>query len=146
MRTFKDNAGRTWTVAVNVATVRQVRALLNVDLLDIAGGKLIDRLVSDPILLVDVIYAVCKTEADRLGVSDEDFGRAMGGDVIEAATSALLEETIDFFPNRRDRERAKRVLASLNKWMEKVQDTLDLKASDEKIQEKLQAALNKLSP
>ena len=38
-------------------------------------------------------------EADKLGVSDEDFGRAMAGDAILGATDALLDEIVDFFPN-----------------------------------------------
>ena len=32
MRTFTDNAGRTWTVAINVAAVKRVRGLIKVDL------------------------------------------------------------------------------------------------------------------
>ena len=32
------------------------------------------------------------------GITDEDFGEAMAGDAIEHATTALLEEVIDFFP------------------------------------------------
>jgi hypothetical protein len=32
MRTFNDNAGRTWTIAINVAAIKRVRGLLNVDL------------------------------------------------------------------------------------------------------------------
>ena len=49
-------------------------------------------------LLVDVLYAAVKPEADAKGVTDEEFGRAMSGDAIEMATTALLDEVIDFFP------------------------------------------------
>ena len=98
MRTFVDNAGRTWTVAVNVDAIKRVRTLCNVNLLEIVEGDLLGRLANDPILLCDVLYAVCKPELDAKGVSDEDFGRAMGGDVIEAATAAFLEEMVGFFP------------------------------------------------
>ncbi|NLX59571.1 MAG: hypothetical protein GXY74_10840 [Phycisphaerae bacterium] len=99
MRTFVDNAGRTWTVAVNVDAIKRVRTLCNVNLLEIVEGDLLGRLANDPILLCDVLYAVCKPELDAKGVSDEDFGRAMGGDVIEAATAAFLEEMVGFFPS-----------------------------------------------
>ena len=61
-------------------------------------GTLLEKLINDPILLCDVIYCVCMEEADSRGVSDEDFGRAMAGDAIELATTALLEELVDFFP------------------------------------------------
>ena len=87
MKTFTDNTGRTWTLSVTVGTIKRVRALCGVDLaniISIEAGKapnvgLLDRLASDPVLLVDVLYAVCKPEADAQNVSDEDFGRAMAG-------------------------------------------------------------------
>ena len=99
MKTFKDNEGRTWTVAVNIATVKRVKTLLSVNLLDAIEGKLIEKLATDPILLCDVIYVVCKPEADQNNITDEQFGKAMAGDAIEHATVALLEELVDFFPN-----------------------------------------------
>ena len=98
MKTFKDNAGRTWTVDVNIATVKRVKSLLKVDLTDAVEGKLLDRFILDPILLCDVIYAICKPEADKANITDEQFGYAMSGDAIEHATEALLEELINFFP------------------------------------------------
>ena len=127
MKTFKDNAGRNWTLAVNVAAIKRVKGLLNVNLLDTAGGKLIDDLISDPILLVDVLYALCKPEADANGVSDVQFGEAMSGDAIDLATTAMLEELADFFPKDRDRQRARRVLSMMDKLIAKAQDTLDAK-------------------
>lgn len=101
MKTFNDNAGRTWTVTVNVDAIKRVKSLLSVNLMEAVEGKLLERLVSDPVLLCDVIYAVCKPEADAKAVSDEDFGRSMAGDAIELATTALLEELCDFFPQQR---------------------------------------------
>lgn len=106
MKSFTDNTGRTWTLSVTVGTIKRVRALCNVDLagvISIESGAqpkvdLLERLGSDPVLLVDVLYAVCKPEADAKGVSDEEFGQAMSGDAIEMATTALLDEVIDFFP------------------------------------------------
>jgi len=101
MKTFMDNTGRAWSLAINVDAVKRVKALVNVDLLAAVEGKLIEQLVADPILLCDAVFALCKPQADQLGVSDEDFGRAMAGDAIEQATSAMLEELVDFFPSRR---------------------------------------------
>ena len=106
MKSFTDNKGRTWTLEVTVATVKRVRGLCKVDLNSIVeldrnnrpSAELLEQLSSDPVLLVDVLYAVCKSQADKLGVSDVDFGEAMAGDAIEHATTALLEEIIDFFP------------------------------------------------
>jgi len=64
MRTFKDNAGRVWSVQLDVAALKRVRSLLGVNLLEVIEGKLIDRLSNDPVFLCDVLYAVVKLEAD----------------------------------------------------------------------------------
>ena len=125
MRTFKDNAGRTWTVSITVDAIKRVRALLDVDLLEVVGGKLIDRLITDPVLLCDIVYAVCKPEADAQSVSEEDFGRAMAGDAIEHATTALLEELVSFSPSPRDRANLKRVLETTQRVMDKVRDLIE---------------------
>jgi hypothetical protein len=50
-------------------------------------------------LLCDILFALCQPEAQAKNVSDEDFGRALGGDVLDGATTALLEELVDFFPS-----------------------------------------------
>ena len=62
METFTDSAGRAWTVTVTVSTIKQVRALTGVDLLKVVEGTVIDQLASDAVLLVDVLYAVCKDQ------------------------------------------------------------------------------------
>jgi hypothetical protein len=106
MKCFKDNQNRNWTIVVNVAAVKRVRSLLEINLLDVVkldeknrpNVDLLEQLASDPVLLCDVIYCICKPEADAQNISDEDFGMAMGGDAIEHATTALLEELVDFFP------------------------------------------------
>jgi len=102
MRTFRDSAGRTWTVAINVDAVKRVRDLVKEDLLDIE--RVFPRLLLDPILLCDCVYCVCKPQADAERVSDVDFARAMAGDTIAQAKAALVEELVDFFPEPSQRE------------------------------------------
>ncbi len=125
MRQFKDNAGRTWTVDINVATLKRVRGLTGVDLMQVIEGTLIEKLIRDPVLLCDVVYAVCKPEADAAKVSDEEFGKAMAGDAIEAATGAVLDELISFCPSPRDRANLGRVLQATNRVMEKARDVTE---------------------
>jgi len=45
-----------------------------------------------------------KPQAESLGVSDEEFGRALGGDAIYAAMQAFWEELRDFFQKLRRTE------------------------------------------
>jgi hypothetical protein len=145
MKCFKDNKGRNWTIVVNVATVKRVRSLLDINLLDVvkldANNKpnvdLLEQLASDPVLLCDVIYCICKPEADAQNISDEDFGMAMGGDAIEHATTALLEELVDFFP-----EAKRLVLRKLMNAGEKVkiqmEKALKLELDNPKLEKELE--------
>jgi hypothetical protein len=118
VKTFNDKAGRTWTVAINVDAIKRVKSLLGVNLLEAVEGKLIEQLVSDPVLLCDVLYVLCKPEADSKSISDEDFGRAMAGDAIDHGTTCLLEELVDFFPQAKRQVLAK-ALAKLKAFQTK---------------------------
>jgi len=127
MRSFKDNAGRQWSVEINVAALKRVRGLTGTDLMQVIEGTLIEKLIRDPVLLCDVVYALCKPEADTRNVSDEDFGKAMAGDAIEAATTAVLEELVGFCPSPRDRANLGRVLQATTKVMERARDLVEKK-------------------
>ena len=141
MKTFTDNAGRTWTVTINVDAIKRVRGLLGVDLLEIVEGTLIEKLIRDPVLLCDVAYVVCKPEADAQGVSDEDFGRAMAGDAIEHATKALLEELVGFSPSPRDRANLQRVLETTWRVMDRARDLVEQKLTSGAIDQQIERAL-----
>jgi hypothetical protein len=136
MRTFNDNAGRTWTLAVNVDAVRRVRSIVNVDLLEAVEGKLIEKIVGDPILLCDVIYVICKPEADQRSITDEDFGRSMAGDAIDHATTSLLEELVDFFPKSR-RALLTKALGKFRQLETKAIQLVDKQLDDPKLEEKV---------
>ena len=113
MKVFTDNAGKTWSVCMTIDSVKRVRDLLGVNLVEPEAGEppLLTRLGTDEILLCDVVFCLIKPQADTLGVTDEDFGRALGGDAILAAQTALYEELIDFFLKRGRPDRANAVAA-----------------------------------
>jgi hypothetical protein len=141
VKTFNDNAGRTWTIAINVDAIKRVRSLLDVDLLEIVEGTLIEKLIRDPVLLCDVVYAVCKPEADAKGVSDEEFGRAMAGDAIEHATKALLEDLVGFSPSPRDRANLQRVLATTWNVMDRARDLVEQRLASGELEKVVERAL-----
>jgi hypothetical protein len=130
VRTFKDKAGRAWTVSLDIDAVRRVRSALKVNLISADFAQVLQDLLSDPVLLCDVIFVICKPEADRQNVADVDFGRAMAGDAIEQATTALLEELADFTPNRRDREKLQTVIKGLLQYAEKMRDRAERKVDE----------------
>ena len=142
MRTFKDSEGREWIVGVTVDTVKRVRGTLDVDLLEAASGDVFMRLASDPILLCDVLYVVCKPQADERQISDEDFGRSLNGDVIEKATDAFLEELIDFFPQGR-RKVMRRLKERSTELTDRAMESILKRADDPAIEEMMEAEIEK---
>jgi hypothetical protein len=134
MHSFVDNSRRTWEIAINVAAVKRIRGLLGIDLYALVddGFKSLSKLVSDPVTLADVLYCLCKDQADKQSISDEDFGRALAGDAITQAADAFVEELIDFFPDARARaslrkaiEAGKTVRDKVLSHAEKILDSID---------------------
>lgn len=121
MPSFRDNQDRTWQVEVNCSTVKRVRSLLNVDLLEVVGGDLLQKL-QDPILLCDVLFVLCKPEAELLGIDSEAFGRGLCGDSIANASRALLEAISDFSPSRKDRQNLKAVLTAMEELKDRISE------------------------
>jgi len=134
MHSFVDNSRRTWEIAINVAAVKWIRGLLGIDLYALVddGFKSLSKLVSDPVTLADVLYCLCKDQAERQSITDEDFGRALAGDVITQAADAFVEELIDFFPDARARgslrkaiEAGKAVRDKILNHAEKILDSIN---------------------
>ena len=112
MQPFKDSKGRTWQIEANVSSINRVKNLTQCDLLDIE--RHIKPISTDPMLLVNVLYAFCEPQAKALNVSDIDFGEGFAGDVIDQATRALLLELADFFPKPAQRAALKKLMQALD--------------------------------
>jgi hypothetical protein len=98
MPTFKDTHGKEWLVKLDGPKIRDVRKACDVDLGSL-DGEAFSRLDRDPVLLVDVLWILCRGQNN--GVTDVEFGEALVGDPIEAATTALIDAVTDFFPTRK---------------------------------------------
>jgi hypothetical protein len=127
VKTFIDNAGKTWTLQINVAAVKRVRGLVGIDLYKLIDDGLepLAKLVADPVDLADVLYCLIKDEADAKQISDEEFGRALAGDAITAAADAFVEELIDFFPEARARAALRKTVSAGKQVRNKVLEHLE---------------------
>jgi len=96
MPTFKDTTGRTWTYEIDVPSLKRVRTIAGVDLLTVDVEVLLADM-ADPIKLIDTLYAFVHPETVAAGLTDEDFGAAMGIDPDPLADD-LLRALADFFP------------------------------------------------
>lgn len=137
MARFTDTRKRTWQVDLSIADVRRIRDATDVDLLAVfEDGSILERLATDPITLVDVLFVACSVQAEKEGISDEDFGRGLAGDAIDDATRALLEAIVDFFPNARRailRQIVDRILAADERATGKIQQAIEDGALDRMI-------------
>lgn len=129
MPSFRDNQDREWNVELTVTEISRLRKRLGVNLLDGYDVKtkqprdILRALTTDWELLVNALYVICEPQCVAAGVSDEDFGRSLLGEHIEAATTALVEALCDFFQNT-DRGRILRLATNAEKTMQTVA-TLD---------------------
>ncbi len=108
MKTFTDKEGRSWDITLTVGSAKRVRDLLDVNLLEPEAGDppLITRIGTDEILLCDIIYCLCRPQAQSRSLTDEQFGELLCGDVILAAQEAFYAEMLDFFRLRARKDRA----------------------------------------
>ncbi len=111
MKTFKDRQNRTWLIEINVALAKKVRALTGVDLYRLVDNDFanLQELLRDQITLVDVIYVLCKDQADAQKMTDENFGAGLAGETVTRAAEAFMDAYIDFSQD----PRAAAVLRSL---------------------------------
>jgi len=152
MARFSDREGQSWIIDLNTTALKRLRAN-GMDLLaGLDDGTAITKMISDPIYLVDMIYLLCKKQADDREISDEDFGVLVGkGDTLEEANKALLEEITLFFRSRGDRSKGKAIELAMQKYeqmedrmltkaMEKIED-IDLEEIEKRFGESLTNAL-----
>ncbi|VTR96045.1 Uncharacterized protein OS=Isosphaera pallida (strain ATCC 43644 / DSM 9630 / IS1B) GN=Isop_2427 PE=4 SV=1 [Gemmata massiliana] len=102
MNRFKDNAGREWAVAIHVHAVEQVEARCGVKIAGLFRDGLAGllELSADPVKFVRALWVLVEDQAEKFGVKPEQFGRALGGDALEASFEAFVHALADFSPSR----------------------------------------------
>jgi hypothetical protein len=128
MKEFKDANGKAWRLDVNLASIEVVRETCKVDLTQIFENGLTSlvKLFEDHRQLAEVLLCLLGLEAanfDKNGIDRTAFLKALKGDALEQAANALVDDVIDFFPNRRQREVYR---AAVNKVWETVLKGQDL--------------------
>lgn len=96
--TFKDQNGRSWTLALNAPLARDINETFGIKLTALEANPF-NQLEADPILLVDVLYMLCKKQCDSSNppVSSREFGELLPPD-LDPVVRALREAVINFFP------------------------------------------------
>lgn len=108
MKKFTDKNKKDWYVDLTVGSAKRVKADCGIDLLNIidfetkAKKSPLEELAENPMLVVDVLFSMCRKQAEERNIDDTAFAELFDGDVIQEAVDALLEEIINFsHPARR---------------------------------------------
>lgn len=152
MKTFKDTKNRTWEVVINYGSIKRIKDLLGVNILDLIylddetnlDVSLLNKYAEDIILLIDTLYCICKPQADALGISDVEFGESFSGEEAGKALNALVEETINFFQEPKRTLLTKIYTKVNNKETEIQQKAMEVLESQE-FENKLDSLLSKLN-
>lgn len=101
MAQFRDGRGREWAVAIDVFLLEKVAEIgVRLDQLYADQMKGLIALLNEPVKLVRVLWILLEEQAEKSGVSPEQFGRAMHGDALDDAAVALQAAAADFAPRR----------------------------------------------
>jgi len=99
---FSTTDGTRFLVPVNYLTVKRVRELCGVNVLDILGpGDQLSGFLADDVQLLEVVCAVVRPQLKELNWSDDQFFSVVDGEVIRSATNCLMDEVTEFFPEPR---------------------------------------------
>jgi hypothetical protein len=142
MPSFKDCESRSWDLRIDVDVIRRVRTVFSIDLARaLADPETIDRLTSDIVLTIDVIYEICRPVAETIGVTAELFGRSLAGDALGQAVTAFEEALVEFLPESNRRATARRILeagkALQNQTALRITNAMDKGLLEKGIQEQL---------
>lgn len=103
MPSFVDANGREWNVSITVEELAAVK-----DSLDVHLTKLVDEdiqslfmLIADPIQCVNVLWVICRLQAESRGIDQKQFARGFAGEAFEHAGRCLVRAVFNFFPSSR---------------------------------------------
>lgn len=159
MKEFRDTKNRVWKLEVNVDVIEQVQAATNANLLDLADPQsdLLAQVNLAPPLLGKLLFAAIGEQAKIAGVDEREFKRSMDGDALAAASDALMDELVLFFPKRRRdllaealKQNRRVEEAGIRLALEKLQDPeleqRAIEAMDRDVAARITAVLQSLGP
>lgn len=101
MATFKAG-DREWRVRLTIGLIAQLRTDAKFELgKELEGEDFARALFLDMDRLLDVLWVVCRGEAEAAGLARDQFFAPFGGEELDAASTAFMEAIIDFFQRGR---------------------------------------------
>ena len=117
MAVFRDNDDREWSVEISVYDLEQLKTRLGIDMTE-SSTEPIQKLITDPYLMVNALYVLCEDQCKDRGMSDVDFGKMFKGDTLDGAFNALETAIVDFFRTPAQRKAMRRLMDTSGKISE----------------------------
>jgi len=92
-----------WAIVIDAPLARSVEKATGFQIFKLYVPAEQERLADDPMLLIDVITAVCGEQIEQREMTESEFQRRLSGDPIEAALLATLRAVADFMPPKKKR-------------------------------------------
>lgn len=124
--TFQDLKNRSWVLRLTAPLLKDIEQMFGVKLTSFDKDPL-SALATDPVMLVDVLYVICRDQADKVGITDREFGESLP-EGLETPVMALRGAIINFFPPGKRSAIQRALLAAeevSNKTLQKMVDHLD---------------------
>lgn len=108
VRKFTDCKGRTWEIEITWTSAQRLKKETGVDIDSLVPKpseskeislQAFHDFITDGERLFPVIWALVRPEAERLNITQEDFGGGFNGETFIAAGLTFTAALIDFFPN-----------------------------------------------
>ncbi len=108
MASFKDKAGREWSIQLDSLSILKVREECDPRFMlgdESEEDNTCTRLGDDPITLCMVLYSLCEQQVKSAGLERDTFLKSVlcDGDTIQAAGEALVAAIINFTQPRKRR-------------------------------------------
>jgi len=122
MNKFKTLDGHELAIEVNYLTVKRVRDLCGVNVLDICNldKESLSGWVADDLKVLEVICAVVRPQLASIDMADDEFFAACDGQVLKEAVERLVDQVSDFFQEPR-KGLVKKVIAKLRETERKME-------------------------
>jgi len=131
MAKFQTLDGKEWVVDITYLTVKRVRDLCGVNVLDICNldKESLSGWVADDLKVLEVVCAVVRPQLAAVNMADDEFLAACDGQVLKDAVERLIDEVSDFFQEPR-KGLVRKVIAKLRETERKMEAQAE-KAIDE---------------
>lgn len=102
MQTFKDEQGRIWQLKATSNALKRIQEQTQINLLTLLEDKsIVAKALSDYGQFVGMLWAWCEPQADKFGVTPEQFAEDIYGDAYDASLHAFQKELPLYFPPQR---------------------------------------------